>query len=488
MMDNRPNFLLFVTEQHRGDCLSIENHPVLMTPNMDAIAGAGVRFTYAYSTCPICIPARRSLLSGQFPSTHGLVGYQEGVEWTIKKTLPSVLSQAGYETYWIGRSMHQYPYDKRFGFEHMVNMDHRYASDYAKFFRQRRPNDREDVYGTGVMHNDWTARPWHLIEDLHPTNWTIHEALRFLRDRDQSRPFFLVVSFLAAHPPLIPPAFYLERYIRTGVPKPVIGDWAVPPPNGGKGMDVSSQFVDLRGEALLCARAGYYGLLNHLDDHIRRILNPVGGIDRMTGGNTVVMLTSDHGEMLGDHHLWRKSVPYEPSARIPLLVRAPPRFGIQPDTVINAPVGLEDIMPTLLDMAGVPIPESVDGRSLMPLLRKEKTSWRKYIHIECAPMHHTLTDGREKYIWFVPDGKEQFFRLRDDPQECHNLAGKPGEADRISSWRKLLIKELKDRPEGFTDGTKLIPGRPYPAVLNNHRRNKGEIYTRETRQKTRGNP
>ena len=462
-MKQKPNILLFVTEQHRGDCLGIEDHPVLMTPNMDAIAGAGARFTRAYSTCPTCIAARRSLLSGQFPSTHGMVGYKEGAQWTIKNTLPAVLAKAGYETCWVGRSMHQHPPDKRFGFEHMTTLDHRCENDYLRFVRQRRPDDWEGVYGTGVMHNDWTARPWHLEEDLHPTNWTVHEALRFLRDRDTSRPFFLVVSFLAAHPPFIPPAFYLERYIRTGVPEPVIGDWAIPPPNGGKGMDVSAGNVCLTGEALLCARAGYYGLLNHLDDQIRRLLNPVCDIDQMTKNNTVVMLTSDHGEMLGDHYLWRKTVPYEPSARIPLLVRAPQRFGIKPGTVIRQPVCLEDTMPTCLDMAGVPIPESVDGRSLLPLLRGEEAPWREHIHIEHAPMHHTLTDGKEKYIWFAADGREQFFRLTDDPTECHDLCSVPEESQRLSHWRALLIEELKDRAEGFSDGTKLIAGRPYPA-------------------------
>ena len=464
-MDDRPDILLLLTEQHRGDCLSIEEHPVLMTPNMDAIAGAGVRFTGAYSSCPTCIAARRSLLSGQFPSTHGMVGYREGVVWDIENTLPGVLAASGYETCWVGRSMHQHPPRKRFGFERMVTQEHRCPSDYGDFIRKHRPDDGEGAYGTGVMHNDRTARPWHLEEDLHPTNWTVREALRFLENRDVSRPFFLVVSFLAAHPPLVPPAFYLERYIRTGVPDPVIGDWATPPPNGGKGLDVAADRVDLRGEALLCTRAGYYGLLNHLDDQVRRLLNPVCGIDRMTGNNTVVMLTSDHGEMLGDHYLWRKTLPYEPSARIPLLARAPQRFGLQPGTVVREPVGLEDIMPTLLDMAGAPIPDSVDGRSLLPLLRGEETPWRAYMHIEHAPVHHTLTDGREKYIWFVVDGREQFFRLTDDPNECHDLARNAGEATRLSHWRNLLIKELRNRPEGFVDGTGLVAGRPYPAVL-----------------------
>ncbi|MFC1716474.1 arylsulfatase [Candidatus Poribacteria bacterium] len=463
-MTQEPNILLFITEQHRGDCLGIEDHEVLMTPNMDAIAGAGVRFTRAYSSCPTCIAARRSLLSGQFPSTHGMVGYQEGVTWDIENTLPAVLAKAGYETCWVGRSMHQYPPEKRFGFEHMITLEHRCPSDYMDFIQQRHPEDWEGVYGTGVMHNDWTARPWHLEEDLHPTNWIVHEALRFLRNREQSRPFFLVVSFLAAHPPLVPPAFYLERYIRQGVPDPVIGDWAKPPPNKGKGMDVSAQSVDLRGEALLCARAGYYGLLNHLDDQIRRIINPVIGVDRMTDNNTVVALTSDHGEMLGDHYLWRKTVPYEPSARIPLLLRAPQRFGFQPGTIIDKPVGLEDIMPTFLDMAGVAIPDSVDGRSLLPLARGKTTDWRNHMHIEHAPVHHSLTDGKEKYIWFAGDGREQFFHLTDDPTECHNLVAVPEEAERLSHWRGLLVEELRNRAEGFTDGARLIPGRPYPAL------------------------
>ena len=458
-----PNIILIVTEQHRGDCLGIEGHPVLMTPNLDAIAGAGVRFTRAYTTCPTCIAARRSILSGQFPSTHGMVGYRDGIEWDIEHTLPATLSAAGYQTAWIGRSMHQYPPDKRFGFEAAVGLEHRCESDYLRFVRQHRPDDWEGAHGTGVMHNDWTARPWHLEEDLHPTNWTVHEALRFLRNRDTSRPFFLVVSFMAAHPPLVPPAFYLERYIRTGVPDPVIGDWAEPPPYGGSGMDVSAQHVDLRGEALLCARAGYYGLLNHLDDQIRRILNPVKGVDRMTGNNTAVMLVSDHGEMLGDHYLWRKTVPYEPSARIPFLLRAPERFGIAPRTVVDKAVCLEDVMPTLLDLAGVDIPHTVEGRSVLPVARGEDVPWRDRLHIEHADMHHTLTDGREKYVWFVADGREQLFDLAEDPQELHEFSG--DRPDRLAHWRELMVQELNDRPEGFTDGTRLVPGRPYGAVL-----------------------
>lgn len=464
-MNKRPNFLVIMTEQHRGDCLSCEGHPVLLTPTMDEIAGKGVRFSRAYSTCPVCIPARRSFLTGQFPSTHGVVGYADK-EWS-GPSIAGELSKAGYQTAWIGRDMHQTPAQNPCDFETTILSGMRTpGNDYDQFMARNQPEGGGGYYGSGVMHNDWSARPFHLPEHLHHTNWTVNQALSWLEQHDTKRPFFLVVSFNAAHPPLIPPACYFERYIRTGVPEPTIGDWAVPPENDGIGMGVSPSKVNLKGEALLSARAGYYGLINHLDDQLHRLLNNVTGIDRMTGNNTAVIMTSDHGEMLGDHYFWRKRLPYEGAARIPFLIRMPKRFGIKTDTVINVPVGLEDIMPTVLDMAGADIPDSVDGKSLIPLLRGDTDAvWRDYIHIECSPTFHALTDGKDKYIWFVKDGREQFFDLSKDPKECHNLINDSKESAKISRWRNLLIQELKDRPEGFTDGEKLISGRPYSSVL-----------------------
>jgi arylsulfatase A-like enzyme len=185
----------------------------------------------------------------------------------------------------------------------------------------------------------------------------------------------------------------------------------------------------------------------------------------MTDGNTIVVFTSDHGEMLGDHYMWHKIGPYEPAARIPLLLRAPGRFGLRRGSVVDRPVCLEDVMPTLLDMADVPIPDSVEGGSLLPLMRGEDVAWRDHLHIEHAPDHQTLTDGREKYIWFVADGREQFFDLAADPEERRDLIRDPDRQERIARWRELLIAELRDRPEGFSDGERLIPGRAYNAVM-----------------------
>jgi len=407
------------------------------------------------------------MLSGQDPQTHGMVGYRGLLEWDAPPTLPGVLRDHGYHTYLVGRSMHQHPPRKRYGYDEMETRCHTGAYDYDQWLADVGPRDSGGSYGGGVMHNDWTARPWHLDEHLHFTNWTVTRALRFLERRDPSCPFFLTVGFIAPHPPLHPPAFYFDRYLRTGVPDPVIGDWAVKPEFGGSGAGdhVAPDTVNLTGEALLSARAAYYGLINHVDDQLRRLLNTVTGVDQMTGNNTIVVFTSDHGEMLGDHYMWRKSRAYEPAARVPFLVRAPQRFGLQRASVVDAPTTHADIMPTLLDMADIGVPDTVDGRSLLPLMRGEEVPWRDCLHIEHTPYHQALTDGREKFIWSPRDGVEQFFDLTSDPHECRDLSKDPSQAQRVSVWRNRLIERLRDRPEGFVDGDRLVPGRPYPPMI-----------------------
>jgi arylsulfatase A-like enzyme len=140
-------------------------------------------------------------------------------------------------------------------------------------------------------------------------------------------------------------------------------------------------------------------------------------------------------------------------------------MGFAARTVLDAPVCLEDIMPTVLEMADAKIPKSVEGRSLVPLLRGTNTKWRPYLHGEHAGAAHFLTDGIEKYIWFAADGREQFFNLRNDPTECRDLARNGNATKRIAIWRERLIEELRNRPEGFSDGKKLIAGRKYEPVV-----------------------
>jgi arylsulfatase A-like enzyme len=197
---------------------------------------------------------------------------------------------------------------------------------------------------------------------------------------------------------------------------------------------------------------------------LRRLINPVKGLRHRT--DTVIVFTSDHGEMLGDHYRFRKSVAYEGAARVPFLVSAPPRFGIRPGTVTDVPATHADILPTVLDMLGLPVPDSVDGLSLYPHLRGEPpAAWREDLHIEHAPNHQCLTDGHEKYIWWPADGREHLFDLRTDPNELYDLALDPQAGARVARWRERLVDRLRDRPEGFVVDGALCPGRPYGPLI-----------------------
>ena len=426
--DTRPNFILVMSDQQRGDCLGVDGHPCLLTPNLDALAGAGTRFPRAYSTCPSCIPARRAMMTGQFPSTNGMTGYMGRVPITAP-TLPGELSKAGYQTYLIGRTMHQYPPSARYGYDH-VQLASGYEPD--PFHRQiRAETDQVDGFAShGLNFNGWTARPWHLDEVWHPTNYIVNEGLKFLENRDQTCPFFLTVSFYAPHPPLCPPAFYFERYLRQDLLSPSIGDWSTPPEGREFGLPVASPRVELQREALRSCQAGYFGLINHLDDQIFRLLSPRGGAS-YDQRNTVVIFVSDHGEMLGDHYMFRKCEPYEGSARIPFIISGGDSLGLQSGQLFDGPVCLEDLMPTLLDLAGVGVPNGLDGHSLVSILRGEQTYWRPFLHGEHAPCYsqeqanHYLVDQTTKYIWRPLSGDEQLFDLAKDPNECNNLALRP---------------------------------------------------------------
>ena len=466
-MNKSVNIILIHTDQQRGDCLGIEGHPVLETPNMDNLALNGARFNRFYSGCPSCIATRRSILLGQSPQKHGIVGYRDGLEIDSSiATLPQVLRDHGYQTYHVGRSMHQFPPRKRYGFDDMELTSAPQAnhfSEYKEWFEENCPKgaEKQGAYGVGITHNDWTARPWHLDEYLHPCNWTVERALRFMERRDPTQPFFLSIGFIAPHPPLQPPQFYFDRYLRTGIQEPYIGDWAAKGQTRSKD-HVSADKIDLNEEETLTLRAAYYGAINHVDDLLRRIFNPVGSNILK---DTIVIFTSDHGEMLGDHYMFRKSRAYEGSARVPFIVTAPEEFGIQPGSIVDSPASHHDIMPTLLDMLNIPIPETVDGKSLYPLLKDEANRLRYYLHIEHCPYHQSVTDGRQKYIWDPNSGVEQFFDLTNDPGECRNLICDKEYQEDIDLWRSRLIHELQNRPEGFVSDDKLQTGANWNSVI-----------------------
>jgi len=208
------------------------------------------------------------------------------------------------------------------------------------------------------------------------------------------------------------------------------------------------------------AQIGYYACITQIDQQIGRLLEQMRRMGLLK--NTLVIITADHGEMLGDHNLWRKSYAYEGSARIPFVIRFPDDVDWPTGRVHDHVVGLQDVMPTVLDAAGIEIPDTVEGQSLLPILKGESDSFRPYIHgehFECYAEEnamHYLTDGKEKFIWYPPTGEEQFFNLTTDPQEKHDLTKADGNEERVAVWRQRLVDKLAARPDGFSDGERLI--------------------------------
>jgi len=466
----RPDILLIMPDQMRGDCLSILGHPAVHTPNLDRLAREGALFRRAYTTIPSCIPARRAFLTGLFPQTSGVVGYR--AKPITEPTFPELLAKAGYRTVLVGRYMHQTPYKTSYGFQIRI-LGSTYISndDYDRFLRQVAPQTggiRALVGKMGLTFNFWQAKPWPLPEEWHPTSWIVQQSRKIVRETPKDQPLFLLTSFYAPHPPLFPPRRFFDACLRRPLPKPAHGDWVNWSALSPKG-DRAGHRILLEGETLRQAQAGYYGLINQIDEAIGPLIEEFKKRSEATGRPWLIVFTSDHGEMLGDHGYFRKCEPYEGSANIPFLIAGSPELGFQQGLRSYQPVALEDIMPTLLELSGVPIPK-IDGVSLVPLLRGKNMQVRSYLHMEHAPCYskeqgfHALTDGCFKYIWRPWSGREQLFNLDQDPKEEHDLAQDPAYQDVLRYWRRVMIQELAGRPEGFSDGQRLIPGRPYPSI------------------------
>lgn len=479
MTTPRPNVVLICVDQWRGDCLSCAGHPVVETPYLDGLAESGARFTNAYSASPTCVPARMSLMTGLTAATHGRVGYSDGVPFDVEVTLPGEFSHAGYQTQAIGK-MHYWPERGRIGFDDVILHDgylhhsrgrERAAAFYDDYLVWLRSHAGEssvaDYLEDGIHCNSVVARPWDKAESLHPTNWVVTEATRWLYRRDPTVPFFLYLSFHRPHPPYDPPQWAFDQYADAPSLTPPVGDWTDEYAALRNDRRPDSHVAVYDQRTMDRAQAGYYGNMSHIDQQVERfleILNEFGVAE-----DTYICFTSDHGEMLGDHNMWRKGYPYEGSAHVPFLLTGPT---ISSGVVAHEIIELRDVMPTLLDCAGLDIPESVEGRSVVPLTRPRAeeypVAWRPFIHGEHTVLEQSLQwlrTGRWKYVWLSGSGREQLFDVEADPTELRNRAADPVCADTLRSCRQRLIAELDGREEGFVSDGALVAGRAVTTTL-----------------------
>lgn len=436
-MSDRPNILVIMSDQHSPHVLGCEGDPVVRTPNLDALAARGVLFENAYCQSPLCVPSRMSFLTARHPSDIEV--------WTNNGFLPSdtttfahSLGAAGYETALIGR-MHFVGVDQWHGFEHRlvgsltpVHLGAGQVGLSSELMRATGQN-RHVLSVTGP------GRTAYQVYDE-----AVAEATAdFLKERagDTDRPFCAVAGFVLPHCPFVCPPEDWEYYKdRVTVPEIPEGYFETLHPAMRQWME-SRGLTDVTEEEICRSRAGYYGIVTHLDRQVGVIMDALkkSGLDQ----DTVVIYTSDHGEMAGEHGMWWKSSFYEGSASVPMIVSCPERWALgERRTEV---VSLVDIGPTLVDLAaGDPMPDA-RGRSLLPLLENSASDWSneafsEHYASQGVPAGRMVRSGPWKLVYY--DGFDPLlFNLDEDPNEFNDRAADPSCA---SVRERLRARVMED--------------------------------------------
>lgn len=441
---NKKNVLLVTVDEWAAKVMGCAGHPVVETPTLDALAKAGARYTNAYSETPICVPARRSLMTGTDPRTHGDRVAQGTLEMPDFPTLAGTFRAAGYQAAAIGK-LHVYPQRDRIGFDDVILAEEGRqldgcVDDYEAYLTENGHAGQSFLHGMG--NNEYGWRTWHLPEHLHVTNWTALQACKTIKRRDPKRPGLWYVSFTAPHPPLVPLASYFDRYARRDMPTPLEGDWSSPESAAIPALEnVRDYWADLPAAQRDDMRRAYYALCTHIDHQLRIIIGTLreeGILD-----NTVILFTADHGDMLGDHRLYAKRLAYESSANVPMLLlgAAADNKRVQPGAVDDRLCGLQDVMPTLLDLCGIALPPTMTGVSMVG------SDKRANFYGECSEGRDAtrmVHDGRHKLIWYPAGNHFQLFDLKIDPEETVNRFADPA----YGRIQQGLMSWLKDQLYG----------------------------------------
>ena len=456
--DERINILFIMTDQQRGDCLGSAGADWLETPNLDALASEGVLFSNAYTSVPSCLPARAAILSGKSPWAHGMLGYYPIPE-RYAFELPRMFTEAGYRTHAVGKN-HFNPIRNTHGYEtvlleegwHSV-IESEGKCDYQLWFEKIAPE--LDMNATGLHYTDHRGgRAFMYADSLHPSYWTAQKAVDFLETYDEGRPWLLKVSFQRPHPPFDPPQRWQDHYANVNYPMPQVGSWAEEKygdMTGSLEVSTNATLGKFPEEEIRESRQSYYAAISFVDEQIGRVIEALkqrGELD-----HTLIIFTADHGDMMGDQHMWRKCKPYEGSVNIPMIMRWPQRLSIQAERgqIREELVELRDVLPTFLDAASLQKPEEMDGASMLDVLRDKP--WRKQLDLEHSLIYEPdnawtcLTDGTHKYIYFTLTGEQQLFDLANDPHELIDLAKDPEQLELLSEWRSRMMEHLSIRGE-----------------------------------------
>ncbi|MBI3973387.1 MAG: sulfatase-like hydrolase/transferase [Chloroflexi bacterium] len=465
-LDVTPNILWICTDQQRYDTIgalgtfglhaSPAPNPHVRTPNLDRLVREGVAFTHAYCQSPICTPSRASFLTGRYPSTVHACGNGNDYWDEAAPLVTRLLKDAGYDCGLAGK-LHLSAADRR--------VERRPRDDGYRVFHWS--HDPRDWWPEGHAYKEWLAVKGHdlgelrqdphaIPPELHQTTWCAQMAIDFIEEHAPGRerhglPWLFSLNCFDPHPEFDPPQAYLDHFEPAAMPVPLFreSDLAAQAALAAAGVDFQTEArrpeaFDAKGK-----QAAYYAMIELIDDNVGRLLDALERTGQRE--HTVIVFTSDHGEALGDHGLLLKGCRfYEGLVRIPLIWSWPGHF--RDDLRSDALVELTDIMPTLLDLAGLPVPERTQGRSLLPILTGQvpANEHRPFVRAEYVralppspPGPAAQTPGRPRFtgtyatMWrdrryklvvYHGCGVGELFDLGDDPGEFVNLWDSPAHA------------------------------------------------------------
>lgn len=463
---DQPNFLFIITDQQRADTLGANGSTLGATPYIDALARTGITFSRGYCNNPLCMPSRASIMTGRYPSssgvrTNGVIAHPD------QPLLPQLLADAGYHTAAFGK-IHYHPFGAPTSTywpenRHVIDAGNDLTQPYLGFqtialagghgdvvpglhaqmlvehypgiYARRGPSGALFV-PDALLHRAQKIQTYKtaIPEELYPTTWIVDRTIDFLNQVEE--PFFAWCGINDPHHPFKPPGRYWDMFNPADMPSPVqrLGELEDKPSHfrdffEGRyaGLDTDGFLLGndryLAEERIRIIQAAYYGMVAMIDDNVQRLLARLEA--RGLRENTVVIFTSDHGEFLGDHGFVLKGpMHYESVLRVPFILSCPAHFA-QARTV-DGPVGLIDLFPTLLELAGVDVPAGTQGRSLVGQLSGETDrGWDQvYIENDVDPLGlrlRTLVTDRWKLTWYAGESYGELYDLESDPHEFVNL-------------------------------------------------------------------
>jgi len=451
-LKRRPNILWICTDQQRWDTISSLGNECIRTPNIDRLASEGVAFLKAFCQSPICTPSRSSFLTGMYPSSvHGCGNGND--RWAEAAPLVTkTLADSGYRCGLVGK-LHLAGCHGR--------IEPRPEDDGYSVFHWS--HSHKDMWPEGHSYAEWVKEKGGVLgemyqekgymdPELHQTKFCADKAIEFMEE-NAGHPWLMSVNIFDPHVPFDPPQLYLDKYDPESVPDPLFRESDLAAQKKLAGVDFQVVASDPESFQAKEKIAAYYAMIEQIDDHVGRMLDCLNRSGQRE--NTLVIFTSDHGEMLGDHGLITKGCRfYEGLVHVPLIISWP--SVISQGTRKCSLVELTDIAPTLLDYAGIEKGERMIGRSLRRLLESEVDAHRKFVRCEYYRALSLLAPGREgwegsyatmirtyRYKLVVYHGHEsgELFDLEKDPGEFNNLWSDPD----CNEIRFDLMKAMLDQ-------------------------------------------